>query len=147
MPAAPVSALARTSHPSHIKHRAHEPAQPLHCHSPPETKGTGARRQVAWGFEGGQVPLHMRLPKLRGFKNPAKVEFQVVNLDWLSAHFPEGGEVDIDDLVAHGGVRSNRPVKVLGSGEIGVALQITADAFSSSAREKIEAAGGSATTR
>jgi len=111
------------------------------------TKGTGARGQVSPGFEGGQMPLHMRLPKLRGFKNPAKTEFQVVNLDRLTSLYPEGGEIGVEDLVAKGAVRPKQLVKVLGSGEIGVAVQITADAFSGSAREKIEAAGGSVATR
>ncbi len=111
------------------------------------TKGTGARGQVSPGFEGGQMPLHMRLPKLRGFKNPAKVEFQVVNLDRLTSLYPDGGEIGVEDLVAKGAVRPKQLVKVLGSGEIGVAVQITADAFSGSAREKIEAAGGSVATR
>jgi len=111
------------------------------------TKGTGARGQVSPGFEGGQMPLHMRLPKLRGFKNPAKTEFQVVNLDRLSSLYPDGGEIGVEDLVAKGAVRPKQLVKVLGSGEIGVAVQITADAFSGSAREKIEAAGGSVATR
>jgi len=111
------------------------------------TKGTGARGQVSPGFEGGQMPLHMRLPKLRGFKNPAKIEFQVVNLDRLTSLYPDGGEIGVEDLVAKGAVRPKQLVKVLGSGEIGVAVQITADAFSGSAREKIEAAGGSVATR
>ncbi|MEJ7630160.1 MAG: 50S ribosomal protein L15 [Actinomycetes bacterium] len=111
------------------------------------TKGTGARGQVPPGFEGGQMPLHMRLPKLRGFKNPAKIEFQVVNLDRLTSLYPDGGEIGVEDLVAKGAVRPKQLVKVLGSGEIGVAVQITADAFSGSAREKIEAAGGSVATR
>ncbi|GAB3247736.1 large ribosomal subunit protein uL15 [Arthrobacter pigmenti] len=110
------------------------------------TKGTKARYQVRPGFEGGQLPLHMRLPKLRGFKNPFKVEFQVVNLDKLSELYPEGGEVTVESLVANGAVRKNQPVKVLGSGEIDVKVDITADAFSASAAEKIAAAGGSATT-
>ncbi|MGC3022848.1 MULTISPECIES: 50S ribosomal protein L15 [unclassified Brevibacterium] len=108
------------------------------------TKGTKARYQVPHGFEGGQTPMHMRLPKLRGFKNPAKVTFQVVNLDKLSALFPEGGDVTVADLVAKGAVRPKQPVKVLGTGEITVALNITADKFSGSAAEKIKAAGGSA---
>jgi large subunit ribosomal protein L15 len=111
------------------------------------TKGTGARGQVSPGFEGGQMPLHMRLPKLRGFKNPFTTEYQVVNLDRLGSLFPDGGEIGVDDLVAKGAVRPKKLVKVLGTGEIGVAVQVTADAFSGSAREKIEAAGGSATTR
>ena len=109
------------------------------------TKGTKARNQVPVGFEGGQMPIHMRLPKLKGFKNPFKVEFQVVNLDKLGELFPEGGTVTVEDLVARGAVRRNQPVKVLGQGEIGVAVQVTAHAFSGSAREKIEAAGGTAT--
>jgi large subunit ribosomal protein L15 len=111
------------------------------------TKGTKARYQVPASFEGGQMPIHMRLPKLKGFKNPFKVEFQVVNLDRLNELFPQGGAVSVDDLVARGAVRKGRPVKVLGAGDITVAVQVTADAFSGSAREKIEAAGGSATVR
>ena len=109
------------------------------------TKGTKARYQVPDRFEGGQMPLHMRLPKLRGFKNPFRVEYQVVNLDRLSALYPEGGQVDVDGLVARGAVRAGRPVKVLGTGEVSVALQVSVQAFSGSAREKITAAGGSAT--
>lgn len=107
------------------------------------TKGTKARNKVRVGFEGGQMPLHMRLPKLRGFKNPAKVTFQVVNLDKLATLFPEGGDVTVADLVAKGAVRSGQPVKVLGTGEISVALNIEADKYSESAKAKIEAAGGS----
>ncbi|MFC7401070.1 50S ribosomal protein L15 [Citricoccus sp. GCM10030269] len=110
------------------------------------TKGTKARYQVRAGFEGGQLPLQMRLPKLRGFKNPFKVEYQVVNLDKLSEHFPSGGDVTVEDLVAKGLVRKNQPVKVLGSGEISVAVNVKANAFSSSAVEKISAAGGSTET-
>lgn len=110
------------------------------------TKGTKARYQVSTSFEGGQMPLHMRLPKLRGFKNPFRVEYQVVNLDRLGALYPDGGVVTVDDLVAKGAVRSGSPVKVLGTGEIGVALQVTVQAASSSAKEKIAAAGGSVTT-
>jgi large subunit ribosomal protein L15 len=109
------------------------------------TKGTKARYQVPERFEGGQMPLHMRLPKLRGFTNPFRVEFQVVNLDKLAALYPSGGEVTIDDLVAKGAVRKGEPVKVLGTGEIAVALQVEATKFSASARDKIVAAGGSAT--
>lgn len=109
------------------------------------TKGTKARYQVPVAFEGGQMPIHMRLPKLKGFKNPFKVEFQVVNLDKLNEAFPNGGAVTVEDLVAKGLVRKNQPVKVLGQGDISVALQVTATAFSSSAKEKIEAAGGSVT--
>lgn len=106
------------------------------------TKGTKARYQVPAGFEGGQMPLHMRLPKLRGFKNPFRVEFQVVNLDKLSALFPEGGSVTVEDLVAKGAVRKGQPVKVLGNGEIDVKLEIAVDRVSASAKEKILAAGG-----
>jgi large subunit ribosomal protein L15 len=109
------------------------------------TKGTKARYQVPESFEGGQMPIHMRLPKLKGFKNPFKVEFQVVNLDRLNELFPEGGTVGLDELVAKGAVRRNQPVKVLGSGDISVALQVSAHAFSASAKEKIAAAGGSTT--
>jgi large subunit ribosomal protein L15 len=109
------------------------------------TKGSKARNQVPARFEGGQMPLHMRLPKLRGFTNPFRVEYQVVNLDRLSALYPEGGRVDVEDLVAKGAVRAGRPVKVLGSGEVSVALDVTVHAFSGSAREKLAAAGGSAT--
>ena len=109
------------------------------------TKGTKARYQVPARFEGGQMPLHMRLPKLKGFKNPFKVDFQVVNLDRLGELFPEGGSVTVADLVAKGAVRDGRPVKVLGQGEISVAVQVSAHAFSGSAKEKIAAAGGSTT--
>ncbi len=109
------------------------------------TKGTKARYQVPANFEGGQMPLHMRLPKLRGFKNPFRVEYQVVNLDKLTALFPEGGTVGVDDLVAKGAVRKDRPVKVLGTGDITVKVQVTVHAFSTSARDKITAAGGTVT--
>ena len=109
------------------------------------TKGTKARYQVPVAFEGGQMPIHMRLPKLKGFKNPFKVEFQVVNLDRIGALFPEGGAVTVDDLVAKGAVRKGRPVKVLGEGDLSVAVQLTADKFSASAVEKIVAAGGTVT--
>ena len=109
------------------------------------TKGTGARKNVSAAFEGGQMPLHMRLPKLKGFKNKVRVEYQVVNLDRLAALFPSGGEVGPAELVDAGAVRKDQPVKVLGSGDLGgVKLAITAHAFSASAREKIAAAGGSA---
>ena len=91
------------------------------------------------------MPLHMRLPKLRGFKNPFRTEYQVVNLDRLSELFPDGGEVSVADLVAKGAVRKAQPVKILGTGEATVPLRVTAHAFSSSARDKITAAGGSAT--
>ena len=109
------------------------------------TKGTGARKNTPAGFEGGQMPIHMRLPKLKGFKNPFKVTFQVVNLDRLGESFPDGGSVDVDALVAKGLVRAGHPVKVLGSGDISVKVDVTAQAFSSSAKEKIEAAGGTTT--
>ncbi|MEI6693608.1 MAG: 50S ribosomal protein L15 [Actinomycetes bacterium] len=109
------------------------------------TKGTKARYQVPARFEGGQMPLHMRLPKLRGFTNPFRVEYQVVNLDKLAELFPKGGEITVEDLVAAGAVRKDKPVKVLGTGEITVAIQIEANRFSASAMEKIVAAGGSAT--
>ena len=111
------------------------------------TKGTKARYQVPERFEGGQTPLHMRLPKLRGFKNPFKTEYQVVNLDRISALFPEGGSVGVEELVAKGAVRDGHLVKVLGSGEITVKVDLTVDAFSASAKDKIEAAGGSITAR
>ncbi|GAA2298632.1 MULTISPECIES: 50S ribosomal protein L15 [Streptomyces] len=109
------------------------------------TKGTKARYQVPERFEGGQMPLHMRLPKLKGFKNPFRTEYQVVNLDKLAALYPEGGEVTVADLVAKGAVRKNQLVKVLGSGEVSVALQVTVDAVSGSAKDKITAAGGTVT--
>jgi len=109
------------------------------------TKGTKARYQVPQRFEGGQMPLHMRLPKLKGFKNPFRTEYQVVNLDKLATLYPEGGEVTVADLVAKGAVRKNELVKVLGTGEVSVALQVTVDAVSGSAKEKIAAAGGTVT--
>jgi large subunit ribosomal protein L15 len=110
------------------------------------TKGTKARYQVPARFEGGQMPIHMRLPKLKGFKNKNKVVFQVVNLDRLAELFPNGGEIGPLELADAGAVRRNQPVKVLGSGELGgVTLQVSAHAFSESAKEKIAAAGGSAT--
>ena len=109
------------------------------------TKGTKARYQVPASFEGGQMPIHMRLPKLKGFKNPFKVEFQVVNLDRISELFPEGGDVTVETLVAKGAVRKNEPVKVLGQGELSVKVNVSVQAFSGSAKEKIEAAGGTTT--
>jgi large subunit ribosomal protein L15 len=109
------------------------------------TKGTGARKSVSPAFEGGQMPIHMRLPKLKGFKNPFKTEFQVVNLARIDELFPEGGTVGLKELVEKGAVRAGRPVKVLGSGEISSAVQVSAHAFSASAKEKITAAGGSTT--
>jgi large subunit ribosomal protein L15 len=112
------------------------------------TKGTKARYQVPASFEGGQLPLHMRLPKLKGFRNAFRVEFQVVNVARLAQLFPQGGTVGVDELVEAGAVRKGEPVKVLGNGELGgVKLDITADKFSDAAREKILAAGGSVTER
>jgi len=107
------------------------------------TKGTKARYQVRQGFEGGQMPLHMRTPKLRGFKNPFRVEYQVVNLERLAELYPKGGDVTISDLVAKGAVRKNEKVKVLGAGDIAVKLNVTVDKVSGSAEQKIVAAGGS----
>jgi large subunit ribosomal protein L15 len=108
------------------------------------TKGSKARGKIPAWFEGGQMPLHMRLPKLKGFKNKFKVTYQVVNLDRLAELFPEGGQVGPAELVEAGAVRKGHPVKVLGTGDLGgVRLDITAHAFSASAREKIAAAGGS----
>jgi large subunit ribosomal protein L15 len=109
------------------------------------TKGTKARYQVPVAFEGGQMPIHMRLPKLKGFKNPFKVEFQVVNLDKISELFPEGGAVTPESLVAKGAVRKGQPVKVLGQGDLTVKVEVSANKFSATAKEKIQAAGGSAT--
>jgi large subunit ribosomal protein L15 len=107
------------------------------------TKGTKARYQVRPGFEGGGVRLVMRTPKLRGFKNPFRVEYQVVNVEVLAEMFPQGGKITKADLVAKGLVRKNEPVKVLGNGDISVKLNITVDKVSRSAAEKIVAAGGS----
>ena len=109
------------------------------------TKGTKARYQVPAAFEGGQMPLHMRLPKLRGFTNRFRTEYQVVNLEKLGSLFPDGGSVSVEDLVAKGAVRKGQLVKVLGDGEISVALNVTANKFSGSAKDKLAAAGGSAT--
>ena len=109
------------------------------------TKGSAARYQVSEAFEGGQMPLHMRLPKLRGFTNPFRTEYQVVNLERIGSLFPQGGDITVDDLVAAGAVRDGQKVKVLGSGEIAVAVQVTAHAFSASAEQKIAAAGGTTT--
>lgn len=106
------------------------------------TKGTKARYQVKVGFEGGQMPLHMRTPKLRGFKNPFRVEYQVVNLEKLAELYPAGGEVTVGDLVAKGAVRKNEKVKVLGTGDISVKLNVSVDKVSGSAEQKIVAAGG-----
>ncbi len=110
------------------------------------TKGTKARSTVPVGFEGGQMPLIRRVPKLKGFKNPFRVEYQVVNLAKLAELYPEGGEVTVESLVAKGAVRKGHPVKVLGQGDISVAVQVRVNAFSGSAKEKIAAAGGSAET-
>jgi len=109
-------------------------------------KGTRARNQVRAGFEGGQLPLVMRLPKLRGFKNPARVEYQAVNVSTINALYPKGGDVTVADLIAKGAVRDSLPVKVLGNGEISVKVNVTAHGFSGSAIEKIAAAGGSTKT-
>jgi large subunit ribosomal protein L15 len=109
------------------------------------TTGTKARYQVPARFEGGQMPLHMRLPKLKGFTNPNKIEFQVVNVAMISRLFPKGGEITVADLVEKGAVRKGQKVKVLGQGDITVAVKVSADAFSDSARDKIVAAGGSVT--
>jgi large subunit ribosomal protein L15 len=111
------------------------------------TKGSKARYQVPAGFEGGQMPIHMRLPKLKGFRNAFRVEYQVVNLGRLAQIFPQGGQVSPDSLVEAGAVRKGAPVKVLGTGDLGgVKLDVTAHAFSASAADKIAAAGGSVTT-
>ena len=110
------------------------------------TKGTRARKGVPAGFEGGQMPLHMRLPKLKGFKNRFRVEYQVVNVGDLAVLFPQGGSIGPDELVEAGAVRRNQPVKVLGNGDVdGVALTVSAHRFSGSARDKITAAGGTVT--
>jgi large subunit ribosomal protein L15 len=110
------------------------------------TKGTKARYQVPVNFEGGQMPIHMRLPKLKGFRNRFRVEFQIVNVSKLAELFPDGGTVGVDELVSAGAVRKGELVKVLGNGDLGpVKLDITANAFSDSAREKIVAAGGTVT--
>ncbi len=108
------------------------------------TKGTKARYQVPAGFEGGQMPLHMRLPKLKGFTNRFRTEYQVVNLDRLSQLFPEGGTVGVDELVAAGAVRAHQLVKVLGDGDLQVPLTISAHKFSTTAKDKIAAVGGTA---
>ena len=109
------------------------------------TKGTKARYQVPAAFEGGQMPIHMRLPKLKGFKNRFRVEYQVVNVAQLEKLFPKGGAVGVDELVDAGAVRKGEPVKVLGNGDLSVKLDVTANAFSESAREKITGAGGTIT--
>jgi large subunit ribosomal protein L15 len=109
------------------------------------TKGTGARKNVPVGFEGGQMPIHMRLPKLKGFKNRFRTSYEVVNIGDLARLFPKGGDVGLADLVEKGAVRKNTLVKVLGDGKLTVKVNVTAHKFSGSARDKITAAGGSAT--
>jgi large subunit ribosomal protein L15 len=109
------------------------------------TKGTGARKNVPVRFEGGQMPIHMRLPKLKGFRNRFRTEYEIVNVGDINRLFPEGGAIGVDDLVAKGAVRKNSLVKVLGDGELTVKVDLSAHKFSGSAREKITAAGGSAT--
>ncbi|BBZ37555.1 50S ribosomal protein L15 [Mycobacterium conspicuum] len=109
------------------------------------TKGTGARKNVPVRFEGGQMPIHMRLPKLKGFRNRFRIEYEVVNVGDINRLFPKGGAITVADLVAKGAVRKNSLVKVLGNGELTVKVDVTADKFSGSAREKITAAGGSVT--
>ncbi len=111
------------------------------------TKGTKARNTVRQGFEGGQMPIHMRLPKLRGFKNPFRVEYQVVNLDKLAELYPEGGSVTVEDLVAKNAVRKGELVKVLGTGDVNVALDVVVDKWSAAAEDKITKVGGSLTAR
>ena len=109
------------------------------------TKGTKARKNVPATFEGGQMPIHMRLPKLRGFQNRFRTEYEVVNVGDINRLFPNGGDIGVDDLVAKGAVRKNSLVKVLGDGKLTVKVSVTANKFSASARDKITAAGGSAT--
>lgn len=109
------------------------------------TKGTKARKNVPAAFEGGQMPLHMRLPKLKGFKNRFRTEYQVVNLGDIGRLFPEGGAIGVDELVAAGAVRKNQLVKVLAQGELKGKVDVTANKFSGAAKEKIEAAGGTVT--
>ena len=109
------------------------------------TKGTKARKNVPVTFEGGQMPIHMRLPKLRGFRNRFRTEYEVVNVGDINRLFPNGGDIGVDELVAAGAVRKNSPVKVLGDGKLTVKVNVTAHKFSGSAREKITAAGGTAT--
>ena len=109
------------------------------------TKGTKARNQVSVGFEGGQMPIHMRLPKLKGFKNRFRTSYEVVNVSDINRLFPKGGEVTLNDLVDKGAVRKNTLVKVLGNGKLTAKVDVTAHKFSNSAREKITAAGGSVT--
>lgn len=111
------------------------------------TKGTGARKNVPASFEGGNLPLHMRLPKLKGFRNAFRVSYQVVNVGQLVTLFPQGGTIGVDEIVEAGAVRKGQLVKVLGDGDIaGVSLTVSAHAFSGSAKEKLASAGGSAVT-
>ncbi len=109
------------------------------------TKGTKARKNVPAAFEGGQMPIHMRLPKLKGFTNRNRIEYQVVNVGDIARLFPQGGTIGVDELVAAGAVRKNQLVKVLGDGDLGVAVNVTANKFTASAKDKIAAAGGSTT--
>ena len=109
------------------------------------TKGTKARKNVPVTFEGGQMPIHMRLPKLKGFRNRFRTEYAVINVGDLGRLFPNGGDIGVDELVAAGAVRKNTLVKVLGDGKLNAAVNVSAHKFSGSAREKITAAGGSAT--
>ena len=109
------------------------------------TKGTKARKQVPTTFEGGQMPIHMRLPKLKGFRNRFRTEYEIVNVGDINRLFPKGGAVGVDDLVAKGAVRKNSLIKVLGDGKLTVKVDLSAHKFSGSAREKITAAGGSVT--
>ena len=110
------------------------------------TKGTKARYQVPARFEGGQLPLHMRVPKLKGFKNPFRTEYQPINVSTLSKIFPQGGVVDIDAMIAAGLVHDGELVKILGQGDLSVAMTVTAHKFSQAAVDKITAAGGTTTT-
>jgi large subunit ribosomal protein L15 len=109
------------------------------------TKGTGAHGSVPPGFEGGQLPLQRRQPKLDGFRNPNRVEYTVVNVGRLDETFEAGDEVSRDTLLAKGLVKRNRPVKILGHGELSKALTVSVDKVSGTAREKITAAGGTVT--
>ncbi len=109
------------------------------------TKGTGARKNVPVRFEGGQMPIHMRLPKLKGFRNRFRTEYEIVNVADIGRLFPKGGTIGVEDLVAKGAVRKNTLVKVLGDGKLTVKVDLSAHKFSGSAREKITAAGGSVT--
>jgi large subunit ribosomal protein L15 len=109
------------------------------------TKGTKARKNVPATFEGGQMPIHMRLPKLKGFRNRFRTEYEVVNVGDLNKLFPKGGDVGLDELVAAGAVRKKSLIKVLGDGKLTVKVNVTAHKFSGSAKEKITAAGGSVT--